>query len=391
MKKTLLSVLLLLMGVAQGTMAQEKEAYAVLNDDYTVLTFYYDTQKAERYSMSVGPFEWDDNNDQPTTSWYPQGGTIKTVVFDASFADCTSLTSTAYWFYGCSSLTTITGIENLKTDNVTDMSYMFYYCWHLTNLAVSGFKTDNVTNMSAMFYFCSHLTNLNLSGFKTANVTNMSWMFKDCFGLTSLDVSGFKTDNVTDMYAMFGDCSSLTTLDLSGFKTDNVTDMYAMFGNCTSLTSLDVSGFNTANVTNMSNMFERCESLASLDLSNFKTDNVTNMNFMFYNCSSLTTIYASNDWNTEKVESGSLMFSGCTNLVGGQGTAYDAYYTNYRYARIDGGEAAPGYFTYEVSTGIGGLKSADAANAPVYDLSGRRVTEPAKGIVVKNGKKYVNK
>ena len=42
------------------------------------------------------------------------------------------------------------------------------------------------------------------------------------------------------------------------------------------------------------------------------------------------------------------MFYGCTNLVGVQGTAYDA--SNPRdktYAHIDGGPDNPGYFTYK--------------------------------------------
>ena len=43
------------------------------------------------------------------------------------------------------------------------------------------------------------------------------------------------------------------------------------------------------------------------------------------------------------------MFFGCTNLVGGAGTAYDNSHTDHTYARIDGGTEAPGYFTYKAS------------------------------------------
>ena len=39
------------------------------------------------------------------------------------------------------------------------------------------------------------------------------------------------------------------------------------------------------------------------------------------------------------------MFSGCTALTGGNGTTYNAYNTDKTYARIDGGESAPGYLT----------------------------------------------
>ena len=199
MTKKVLSFLLLLMGMAQGAMAQEKEPYAVLSNDNKVLTFYYDTQKEERNGWSVDS-HW----------WYFDA--ITNVVFDASFAECTSLTNTASWFYRCYQLTTIAGIENLKTDNVTDMSYMFCECSNLTSLDLSGFKTDNVTDMSYMFSGCSSLTSLDVTGFNTDNVTDLSWMFSGCSNLTSLDVSSFDTGNVTNMSQMFENCSGLTSI-----------------------------------------------------------------------------------------------------------------------------------------------------------------------------------
>ena len=39
------------------------------------------------------------------------------------------------------------------------------------------------------------------------------------------------------------------------------------------------------------------------------------------------------------------MFSGCTSLVGGQGTTYDADHIDAEYAHIDGGPSNPGYLT----------------------------------------------
>lgn len=41
-------------------------------------------------------------------------------------------------------------------------------------------------------------------------------------------------------------------------------------------------------------------------------------------------------------------------------------------------------------TGISNI-NAEATNAPVYSLAGQRVNANAKGLVIKNGKKYVNK
>ena len=311
------------------------EPYAVLSDNNTKLTFFYDDQKDLRGGMSVGPF---DLNNYP--SWYNQRESITTVEFDDSFANCTTLTSTAFWFYNCGKITSIIGISNLKTDNVTDMGWMFSGCSGLTSLSVSGFNTANVTYMGYMFYGCSGLTSLDVSNFNTANVedmlnmfygcsslttldvsrfntanvTLMGGMFQDCSALTAIDVSNFNTDKVTVMTSMFADCSSLTSLDVANFNTTNVTRMGSMFGHCSSVTSLDVSRFNTANVTDMGQMFSNCSSLTSLDVSGFKTDNVTEMRYMFYGCSGLTSLDVSR-FNTANVTNMVGMFSGCSALT----------------------------------------------------------------------------
>ena len=333
--KKLLFTIIALFAFALFALAEEKP-YAALSDNNTVLTFYYDDQMETRNGMSVGPF----NYNASEIGWFNQRKAITTVVFDVSFANCTSLTSTALWFPEFINLTTVTGIENLKTDNVTDMhsmfsdnsslmsldlsslktdnvtnmSFMFAGCSSLTRLDLSGLKTDNVRNMFRMFWDCSSLTNLDLSGFKTDNVTNMSDMFYGCSSLTSLDLSGFMTGNVTDMGEMFYNCFSLTSLDLSGFKNDDVMNMSYMFYGCSSLTSLDLSGFKTDNVKHMSDMFSGCSSLTNLDLSGFKTDNVTDMSEMFYYCSSLTSLDV-RGLKADNVTNMSSMFSGCSSLT----------------------------------------------------------------------------
>ena len=196
------------------------------------------------------------------------------------------------------------------TGNVTNMSSMFYNCYSLTELDVSGFDTGNVTNMSGMFAFCKNLTELDVSGFDTDNVTRMSYMFAHCESLTVLDVSGFDTGNVTNMLNMFSGCSGLTELDVSGFDTGNVTDMSDMFSDCSSLTELDVSGFDTGNVTDMSFMFADCENLTELDVSGFDTGNVTDMSYMFYGCEDLLFLDTSN-FDMSGVLNDATMFENC--------------------------------------------------------------------------------
>ena len=288
-----------------------REPYAVLSEDNTTLTFYYDDSKESRNGMDVGPFTYSNG---VNSGWYAQRKSITTVVFDDNFANCTSITSTAYWFVECNNLTTITGIGNLRTDNVTDMREMFYYCSNLTNLDVSHFNTQNVTNMTGMFNNCSSLTSLDVTNFNTQNVTNMTGMFYNCNSLTSLDVTKFDTKNVTGMATMFSSCNSLTSLDLTNFDTQNVTKMNDMFRYCSSLTSLDVTNFNTRNVSHMDWMFAGCRSLTSLDVTNFNTQNVIYMNSMFAGCISLTSLDLSN-FNTQHVINMDDMFWDCNSLT----------------------------------------------------------------------------
>ena len=240
-------------------------------------------------------------------------GTIVHIVFDKSFSTYTP-TSLRRFFEDLTKLETITGLEYLNTENVTDMGHMFYSCSSLTSLDVTHFNTENVTDMSYMFSDCSSLTSLDVTHFNTAKVTDMIAMFYSCSSLTSLDVTHFNTENVTKMYSMFYSCSSLTSLDVTHFNTAKVTNMIYMFYNCSSLTSLDVTHFNTANVKVMSYMFSSCSSLTSLDVRNFNTANVMNMNGMFSYSVALTSLYLTN-FNTEKVTNMEDMFSGCKALT----------------------------------------------------------------------------
>ena len=260
--------------------------------------------------------------------WYKYHDDISKVVFDTSFANARP-TSCYGWFCNCNDLTTIEGIEYLNTQNVTNMGFMFNGCSALRTLDLSSFDTKNVTNMEYMFHGCPTLETLDLSNFDTKNVTNMEYMFKGC--------------------------SALNTLDLSSFDTKNVTNMQSMFKGCSALTTLDVSNFDTKNVTNMSEMFS--------------------------SCFGLTTIYASDKFVTTACEFYRDMFAGCTNLVGA--VPYDRNKVGKEMANY-----TTGYFTYKAPTGIDAPTVSDDTTAEYYDLQGRRLNAPQKGVnIVKRGKK----
>ena len=265
--------------------------YAEFDNATGTLTFRRGLSKpAGAYDLNEGNAtpEWRKEKEPEDGSFVPgEKINISKVVFDASFANARP-TSCCHWFDGCTNLTQIEGIENLNTEEVTNMGFMFW----------------------------------------------------GCFDLSTLDVSNFNTQKVEYMRNMFASCGKLKSLNVSNFNTQKVKDMTQMFHNCNSLTSLDVSNFNTQNVEEMSFMFSWCEGLNSLDLSKFDTQNVTDMSYMFWNSSALTTIYVSDKFVTTKVSfEADDMFMDCTSLKGAI-DKYEDSKTDHTYANY-----TTGYFT----------------------------------------------
>lgn len=318
MKKYLLSIICTLLPI----FASAQEPYAVMIDGNTAIEFRYDNNRSSYPdAMSVGRYT--SETDRP---WDSLKDNIYSVVFDPSFANCTSITDLSWWFANCRNLETVLGIEYLNT--------------------------SNVTSMRGMFNFCLKLTSLDVSHFDTSNVTDIAFLFSNCSSLTSLDVRNFDTSNVEIMEEIFGYCSSLTSLDVSSFNTSKVKVMGNIFEGCSGLTSLDVSNFDTSNAYFMEEFFRGCTGLTTLDISSFNTANVVHMDQMFRDCPNLKTIYVGAGWTTANVTESENMFEGCTSLVGESGTTYDSSHTDAEYARVDMA-SSPGYFTYKNGGGSG--------------------------------------
>lgn len=202
------------------------------------------------------------NEGSDVPGWYPaKSADIKTVVFKRNFRDARP-TTCLLWFGSCTNLTSIEGLENLNTSDVTRMDHMFYKCEKLCALDLSGFNTEKVENMGGMFSNCKNLETLNLSSFKTNNLTNMSEMFLECNKIAQLDLSGFNTSGVKALDQVFKRCYALESLDLSSFDTKLVTEMSSLFDNCLSLKTIYVSDrFSTFLVNNSTNMFSYCNNL----------------------------------------------------------------------------------------------------------------------------------
>lgn len=201
------------------------------------------------------------NEARDTPGWQTKSADIKTVVFKRNFRDARP-TTCSLWFGSCTNLTSIEGLENLNTSDVTSMDYMFYKCEQLRALDLSGFNTEKVENMRDMFSNCKNLETLNLSSFKTNNLTKMSEMFLECNKIAQLDLSGFNTSGVKALDLVFKNCYALEALDLSSFDTKWVTDMSSLFEYCQSLKTIYVSDrFSIFKVKNSTNMFRYCNDL----------------------------------------------------------------------------------------------------------------------------------
>ena len=317
------------------------------------------------YKKILGENEYELNSGEEKPKWYTHNSKISKVVFEASFANARP-TSCYAWFQDFIKLKQIEGIENLNTENVTDMSDMFRFCSSLTSLDVTHFNTANVTSMSGMFYGCSGLISLDVTNFNTANVTNMRYMFKGCFKLKEIYVSDkFVTDDVIDSKDMFLGCHSLSgDIDQNSVKVNDKTyaktaggyfrdkaydnrpwvkyadgtltfrcgykktlgeNEYALnsgeekpawytLHDDINLVVFEAS-FANARPTSCYAWFQGFENLKQIEgIENLNTANVTDMSYMFKNCSNLAKLDVAH-FNTAKVTTMNSMFTRCSNLA----------------------------------------------------------------------------
>lgn len=251
--------------------------------------------------VSDSTISWDVSKvkDRSVTAWLVPNGSNYTLYIGA---EGKIIVSNGYALFAeYSNCTSITGLVNLATYEVTNMSRMFSNLSKVTSLDVSTLDTASCGDFSYMFNGCNALTSLNVSKFDTIRATNMKMMFNGVSKVNALNVSGFDTVNVRDMSGMFKGCSSVSGLDVSLFDTTNVENMASMFNGCSSLTSLDVSGFITTSVKSMGRMFKDCSKLTRLDLCSFDLSKLDGSTY-------LESLNGVNDIN--EVE----MFKGCTSL-----------------------------------------------------------------------------
>lgn len=80
------------------------------------------------------------------------------------------------------------------TENVTDVSGMFWNCVNLNDVPL--LNTENATDMNYMFYNCKSLT--KIPQINTNKATNISSMFSSCWNLEAIDITSM--DGITSAY-----------------------------------------------------------------------------------------------------------------------------------------------------------------------------------------------
>ena len=257
-------------------------------------------------------------------------------------------------FAGMTALTEV-DTSNLDMSRTNTMRRMFSGDTNLRTVNAGNWDTSNVTSMNGLFMNCQSLQELDVSGWDTSKVTDMYAMFYACRSLPTLDVSEWNVGNVTNMEFTFSGCEQFTTLNVADWDVSEVTSFDAFLqsvrkADTMKLEYLDVSKWDTGKCLNYDRMFFWCTQLKTLDMSSWNSENVKDMGSMFFNCSSLTTLYVSERWSTASLTYSAGMFSGCSKLVGGNGTAFAvAKVADGSYARIDTTET-PGYLTYKAVT-----------------------------------------
>ena len=357
----LLMLLLLPAGMVAQPGASSSKYIATYDPESATLTF----EKYEGESLPSNSAWVKDGMQVGNKQFVLHIAGIKHVVLDESF-ETFSPTTLNNFLANLTKLETITGLEYLNTENVTDMSSLFYGCGKLTSLDLSHFNTANVTNMSSMFKGCTGLTSLDVTNFNTANVTDMSYMFFGCRRLKEIYVSDkFVTNSVQSSVEMFLGCSSLSgdidwTSDKATDKTyaktgggyfrdkaydnrpfvkfadgtltfrcgykkifgdkeyalnsgENSPAWKAKSGNITQVV-FDAS-FANARPTTCYAWFQDFQSLKQIEgIENLNTENVTNMAYMFRGCRKLAELDVTH-FNTANVTSMSNMFCDCSNLT----------------------------------------------------------------------------
>ncbi len=174
-------------------------------------------------------------------------------------------------------------------------------------------------------------------------------------GLTSINgYDTFNTSNVTSAkYAFAG--VKLSAINLSNWNVGKLMDATGMFYK-SGATLINLSGWNLQSLVHYTDMFAGSNKLESINLNGWNTNPNANFKGMFDDCTNLVSISTGSGFKVNKTDT--VMFKNDTRITGG----HDTTFINDKslYARVDGGESSPGYFSSNNSDGVVSAKLYDS-------------------------------
>ena len=287
-----------------------------------------------------------------------------------------SIEKSAFW--ECSSLTSVT-IPN----SVTSIgSSAFYRCSGLTSVTIG----NSVTSIgSSAFSGCSGLTSVTFhcqeigSWFSGSSIKEVTigdevesigdYAFSGCSGLTSVTIG----NSVTSIGSVaFQFCSGLTSVTIG----NSVTSIGAgAFYDCSGLTSVTIPN----SVTSIgSTAFKDCSGLTSVTIPNSVTSIGSSA---FYGCSGLNSVTSLNPTPPSINSSTFKSYTATLKVPKGSKAAYQTADYWKEFTNIN-----------EIDvTGVKDIHMDNHQNTVIYDLNGRKLVTPTKGVCIINGRKVLVK
>jgi surface protein len=225
-----------------------------------------------------------------------------------------NMTSMEKMFFSCSALEKI-DLSNIDISNIEDTYYMFNNCWSLKEINLSNWNAEKLKNTSGMFLGCESLTSLiGLNTWTNFKPNLLDDMFYNCYSIEEINVSGWDTSEVVSLYGTFSDCHALTTIHgIENWDVSKVTNMQYVFYACYALESLDINNWKPEANKDVEAMFYDCVALKSLKIANLVNESTWSLYNMFTYCGELEYLDISN-WNVTDYYSCDEIFLGCSSL-----------------------------------------------------------------------------
>ena len=204
-------------------------------------------------------------------------------ISDFSMFDAANVTNMRCFLGSASSLTTLTGLENWDTSNVTDLESSFISTKLTTLEELRNWNTSKVESLQSAFWGAPLTSIEALSNWNVSNVINMRKVF---VGTKLASLNG-----------------------LENWDTSNVTQMGSMFFSSPIESLEPLKKWNTSNLNETAQMFVGAKITNLKGLEDWDVSNVSDMRSMFWGVRTIVDASAINDWNIQPTALFTDMFS----------------------------------------------------------------------------------